>query len=86
MKQPTVFDFAKKYGVSSKEIIRELNELGIKTPQAEKSVIQPDMLELAEDYLAELYETDESALNVSDAARKRTENDRRGGAGDDNHP
>ena len=79
MKTTTVFDFAKKYGVSSKEIIRELNELGIETPQAEKSVIQPDMLELAEDYLAELYETDEIA-NVSDAARKRTENDRRGGA------
>ena len=81
MKTTTVFDFAKKYGVSSKEIIRELNELGIETPQAEKSVIQPDMLELAEDYLAELYETDENALNVSDAARKRTESERRGGSG-----
>ena len=43
-KEIKVTDFAKKYGVSAKEIIRELNSQGVDTPDAEKSVIPEDMV------------------------------------------
>jgi len=73
-KKYSVLDYAKKFGVSSKEIIRELNGQGIDTPDAEKSIIPDDMIELVDLYFADLYDQDEDHLN---AVSKRLD-DRRG--------
>ncbi len=66
-----VKDIAKQYGVSSKEIIRELENQGVTVDQAENSVIPEDMVELIEAYFADLYEPD-----IDDSTSKKT---RKGG-------
>ena len=71
-KKTTVTDFAKKYGVSSKEIIRELNGQGVETPDAEKSVIPADMLELVDSYFSDLYDSHEAdEPNAREARRSK---------------
>ena len=71
-KKATVTDFAKKYGVSSKEIIRELNGQGVETPDAEKSVIPADMLELVDSYFSDLYDShDTDVPNAREARRSK---------------
>ena len=69
-KKFTVTDFAKKYGVSSKEIIRELNGQGVETPDAEKSTIPADMLELVDSYFSDLYDSHDADLPSSRESRK----------------
>ena len=72
-KKFTVTDFAKKYGVSSKEIIRELNGQGVDTPNAEKSVIPDDMIELVDSYFSDLYDSHDAELpNAREARKGRT--------------
>ena len=67
-----VKDLAKKYGVSFKEIILELNKQGIETPKAENSQIPEDMAELVELFFADLYDQGEAAVS------KLVEKDKRG--------
>ncbi len=67
-----VKDLAKKYGVSFKEIILELNKQGIETPKAENSQIPEDMVELVELFFADLYDQGEAAVS------KLVEKDKRG--------
>ncbi len=76
-----VTDFAKKYGVSAKEIIKELNGQGIDTPNAEKSVIPDDMVELVDGYFSDLYADEESHPMARDNAKKGKASPRRGGEG-----
>ena len=67
-KKLKVTDLAKKYGVSTREIIRELNGQGVDTPDADKSVIPEDMVELIDSYLADLYSAPDA--DVPAAARQ----------------
>lgn len=67
-----VKDLAKKYGVSFKEIILELNKQGIETPKVENSQIPEDMVELVELFFADLYDQGEAAVS------KLVEKDKRG--------
>jgi translation initiation factor IF-2 len=69
-KKLKVTDLAKKYGVSAKEIIRELNGQGVETPDAEKSVIPDDMVELIDSYLADLYDSPEADIPAARDTRK----------------
>ena len=69
-RQLKVTDFAKKYGVSSKEIIKELNSQGVDTPDAEKSVIPEDMIELVDGYFSDLYEQHDADLPMGRESRK----------------
>ena len=62
----TVKELAKKYGVSSRDIMRELNEQGIETENSVDSVIPEDMRELVESYFADLYDNDDIQLRNSD--------------------
>ena len=55
-KTASVKELAKKYGVSTAEIIRELNSQGIDTDKGESSKIPEDMVELVEAYFDELYD------------------------------
>ncbi len=77
-KQPTVTDLAKKYGVSSKEIIKELNAQGITTPEAEKSVIPEDMVELVDGYFADLYDHGEPGVPDIRGSKKNRNASRKG--------
>ena len=76
-----VTDFAKKYGVSAKEIIKELNGQGIDTPEAEKSVISEDMVELVDGYFADLYSEEDNHPLARDNAKKGKGTPRRGSEG-----
>ena len=69
-KKLKVTDLAKKYGVSAKEIIKELNGQGVETPDAEKSVIPDDMVELIDSYLADLYDSPEADVPSARETRK----------------
>ena len=69
-KKLKVTDLAKKYGVSAKEIIKELNGQGVETPDAEKSVIPDDMVELIDSYLADLYDSPEADVPSARGTRK----------------
>ena len=69
-KKIKVTDLAKKYGVSAKEIIKELNGQGVDTPDAEKSVIPDDMAELIDSYLADLYDSPENDVPSARETRK----------------
>ncbi|MDD3885530.1 MAG: translation initiation factor IF-2 [Victivallaceae bacterium] len=55
-----VKDLAKQYGVSVKNILKELKGQGVDTPDAENSVIPEDMVELVQSYFSDLYDNDES--------------------------
>ncbi|MCQ2353018.1 MAG: translation initiation factor IF-2 [Victivallaceae bacterium] len=58
-KKVTVLDLARKYGVAAKDVIAELNDQGIETKKAEKTVLDGDDLALIDSYLADLYGADE---------------------------
>ncbi len=62
-------ELARKYGVSAKDVIRELNDQGIDTPEAEKTVIEGEDLELIDSYLQELYEVEDD-VPLSKSSRK----------------
>ena len=66
----TVSELARKYGVASKDIIRELNDQGIETPKAEKTVISGEDLDLIDSFLAELYSDEIDEAKISKGARK----------------
>ncbi|MCI5778281.1 MAG: translation initiation factor IF-2 [Lentisphaeria bacterium] len=61
MSDLTVKSLAKKYGVSARDIIRELNDQGFETISAVDDVIDPDSVELVESYFSDLYDRDEPA-------------------------
>lgn len=65
-----VKEIAKQYGVSPKEIIKELAGQGIETPEAENSAIPDDMVELVEAYFADLFEQETEAPIDKKAAKK----------------
>ena len=77
-KKFTVTDFAKKYGVSSKEIIKELNGQGVDTPEAEKRVIPEDMIELVDSYFSDLYDSHDAEVPSSRESRKGRGTPRKG--------
>lgn len=77
-KKFTVTDFAKKYGVSSKEIIKELNGQGVDTPEAEKSVIPDDMIELVDSYFSDLYDSHDADVPSARESRKGRTSQRKG--------
>ncbi len=58
-KKTTVLDLARKYGVSAKDVISELNGQGIDTPKAEKTALAGDDLALIDSFLADLYGADD---------------------------
>ena len=62
----TVKELAKKYGVSARDIMRELNEQGIETENSVDSVIPDDMRELVESYFSDLYDNDDIQLRNAD--------------------
>ena len=66
MGQLTVKELAKRYGVASRDIVRELNEQGIETGDSVDSVIPEDMQELVESYFSDLYDSDEIQVRNSD--------------------
>ena len=66
MSQLTVKELAKRYGVSARDIMRELNEQGIETDKSVDSVIPEDMQELVESYFSDLYDNDEIQLRNAD--------------------
>ena len=66
MSQLTVKELAKKYGVSARDIIRELNDQGIETDNSVNSVIPEDMQELVESYFADLYESEDIHVHNAD--------------------
>ena len=55
----TVKSLAKKYGVSARDIVRELNEQGFDDIADVNDIIPEDSLELVESYFNDLYDTDE---------------------------
>ena len=81
-KKLKVTDLAKKYGVSAKEIIKELNGQGVDTPEAEKSVIPDDMVELIDSYLADLYSADADVPASTRDSRKGKGAPKKGGFSD----
>ena len=68
-KTSSVKDLAKKYGVSTQEIIRELNGQGIDTDKGDASCIPEDMEELVAAYFDELYDP-EMAVPAERGSRK----------------
>ena len=62
----TVKELAKKYGVSARDIMRELNEQGIETENSVDSIIPDDMRELVESYFSDLYDNDDIQLRNAD--------------------
>ncbi len=66
----SVKEIAKKHGVSSREIIKELNDQGIETPDKENSVIPADMVELVTQYFNDLYDNDNDEPAPPQGARK----------------
>ena len=59
MSEMTVKSLAKKYGVSARDIIRELNEQGFENISSVEDVIPAEEAELVESYFNDLYDTDE---------------------------
>ena len=57
----TVKSLAKKYGVSARDIIRELNDQGFDNIADVNDVIPEDSIELVESYFNDLYDTEEIA-------------------------
>ena len=55
----TVKSLAKKYGVSARDIIRELNDQGFENITDVGDVIPADSVELVESYFNDLYDSDE---------------------------
>ena len=55
----TVKSLAKKYGVSARDIIRELNDQGFGSIADVNDVIPEDSVELVESYFSDLYDSDE---------------------------
>ncbi len=80
MGQLTVKDLAKRYGVASRDIVRELNEQGIETGDSVDSVIPEDMQELVESYFSDLYDSDEIQVRNSDkrSAKNQSKNSGKG--------
>ena len=66
MAQLTVKALAKQYGVSARDIIRELNEQGIETDNSVDSIIPEDMKELVESYFSDLYDHEDIQLRAND--------------------
>ena len=59
MSEITVKSLAKKYGVSARDIIRELNEQGFENISSVEDIIPPEEAELVESYFNDLYDNDE---------------------------
>ena len=59
MSELTVKSLAKKYGVSARDIIKELNNQGFDNISGVDDVIDPDSVELVESYFSDLYDRDE---------------------------
>ncbi|MBO7327661.1 MAG: translation initiation factor IF-2 N-terminal domain-containing protein, partial [Lentisphaeria bacterium] len=57
----TVKSLAKKYGVSARDIIRELNDQGFDNIADLNDIIPEDSIELVESYFNDLYDNDEIA-------------------------
>ncbi|MBE6356755.1 MAG: translation initiation factor IF-2 [Lentisphaerae bacterium] len=57
----TVKSLAKKYGVSARDIIRELNDQGFDNIADVNDIIPDDSIELVESYFNDLYDTEEIA-------------------------
>ena len=76
----TVKELAKKYGVSARDIMRELNEQGIETENSVDSIIPDDMRELVESYFADLYDHDDIQLRNADkrSGKSNAKNSSRG--------
>ena len=62
MSETTVKSLAKKYGVSARDIIRELNDQGFDDISAVDDVIDDSIMELVEAHFDELYDTDEPVM------------------------
>ncbi len=69
-KELRVKDLARKYGISAKNVIDELNGQGIVTNDAENSLIPADMVELVEMHFGDMFEEDEAAAAPAAAAKK----------------
>ena len=80
MSQLTVKDLAKQYGVSARDIVRELNEQGIETGDSVNAVIPEDMQELITDYFADLYDSEE-IHRIPGGKDKRSKNSKGGKGG-----
>ena len=59
MSELTVKILAKRYGVSARDIIRELNDQGFDDITSVEDVIDSDSVELVESYFNDLYDADE---------------------------
>ena len=57
----TVKSLAKKYGVSARDIVRELNDQGFDDIADVNDIIPEDSIELVESYFNDLYDTEEIA-------------------------
>ena len=62
MSETTVKSLAKKYGVSARDIIRELSDQGFDDITAVDDVIDASIMELVEAHFDELYDTDEPVM------------------------
>ncbi|MBR2345947.1 MAG: translation initiation factor IF-2 [Lentisphaeria bacterium] len=62
MSDLTVKILAKRYGVSARDIIRELNDQGFEEITSVEDVIDSDSVELVESYFNDLYDSDEPDL------------------------
>ncbi len=62
MSDLTVKILAKRYGVSARDIIRELNDQGFEEITSVEDVIDSDSVELVESYFNDLYDSDEPEL------------------------
>jgi translation initiation factor IF-2 len=80
MSQLTVKDLAKQYGVSARDIVRELNEQGIETGDSVNAVIPEDMQELVTDFFADLYDSEE-IHRIPGGKDKRNKNSKGGKGG-----
>ncbi|MBR7131461.1 MAG: translation initiation factor IF-2 [Lentisphaeria bacterium] len=61
----TVKSLAKKYGVSARDIVRELNDQGFDDISDVNDIIPEDSIELVESYFNDLYDTEEIAAPKS---------------------
>ena len=61
----TVKSLAKKYGVSARDIVRELNDQGFDDIADVNDIIPEDSIELVESYFNDLYDTEEIAAPKS---------------------
>lgn len=65
-----VKDLARRYGVSSAEIVKELNGQGVETTGTAESEIPDDMVELVINYFDDLYDNDDEAQTLSKQSKK----------------